>query len=119
MATSISLAFVLISIASGGVLTGDDGSSSSPIRLAVQRDEHSVFLQVLGLTGSACEATYALEVSGGGNRSTQRGTVKLEPNRPVKLVNLNLASPGGREWSAKLSVVSCNGTKYEQNESSN
>lgn len=114
MAASIALAFTAMTMAGGIAPPDDGGSRPSPIHLAVEQGEHDVLLQVIGLTDTVCNATYALEVSGGGNRSTQRGNARLKPNMAVTLVRLKLASPGGRGWSAKLSVDSCNGAKYEQ-----
>lgn len=119
MANFILLAFAAMTIVGGGAPAGDDGSRPSPIRLAVERGEHDVLLHVVGLTDTACTANYSLEVSGGGNRSSQRGTARLRPNTPVTLARLKLASSGERGWSAKLSVDSCNGEHYEQHVPSN
>ena len=118
MVAFISLALAAMTIAGGTAMPGHDGSRLSPIRLVVEQSEHGVLLQVIGLTKTACHASYALEVNGGGDRSTQRGTARLQPNAPVTLVTLKLASRDGRGWSAKLSVDSCNGEKYEQYDSS-
>lgn len=118
MATFLALAVAVMALGSGGAVAGDAVPPLSPIRLAIDQGADSVLLQVNGLTGTACSASYTLEVSGGGNRSTQRGTANLQPNTPVTLVNLRLASPGRRDWSATLTVVACDGKRYEQTEAS-
>jgi hypothetical protein len=118
MASFLFLALAAMTIAGGTAPTRDGASRASPIRLTVEQNENAVVLQVIGLATTACHANYALEVTGGGNRSTQRGTAALQPNAKVTLVTLRLASQSGSGWSALLSVDSCNGEKYEQLEGS-
>lgn len=116
MAAFLALAVAAMTIM--GAPAGSDRTRPSPIRLSVEQGQHDVVLKVTGLADTACNASYALEVSGGGNRSTQRGTASLQPNTPATLVRMTLASTGRRGWSAKLSVKTCSGETFEQLEAS-
>lgn len=118
MAALLVLAIAAMTITGAGAQGRSDRSRPSPIQLSVEQGEADVLLKVTGLADTACSASYALEVSGGGNRSTQRGTASLRPDTPVVLVRMTLASPGGRGWSAKLSVKTCSGETFEQIEAS-
>lgn len=92
---------------------GADGAQGDrPIRLVVEPQPTGVIVRVVGESAQAVEASYALEAGGGGNRTTQRGTARLEPNVPVTLMTLTL-STGEQDWSARLRVTPTHAAAYE------
>lgn len=88
-----------------------------PIRLVSEEIAGGVRLQVVGASDVPVEASYSLEVSGGGaggtNRSVQRGTASLRPGQSATLVTLTLKN-GQADWSATLEVDPADGAPYEQ-----
>src|SRR3546814_13795181 len=77
-----------------------------------------VSLQVVGDAASAVEARYSLEVTSdaaaGKNRSTQRGTARLQPGTRVMLITMTLGNVSHGNWSAKLLVEPSTREPYQQ-----
>src|SRR3546814_20569993 len=67
---------------------------------------------------SAVEARYSLEVTSdaaaGKNRSTQRGTARLQPGTRVILITMTLGNVSHGNWSAKLLVEPSTREPYQQ-----
>lgn len=91
---------------------------SAPVHLVTERVGQGVRITVVGKSESAIDATYALEVSsnaaGGGNRSTQRGSVRLRPGVPVTMITLTLGGNAGAGWTARLKVEPKGAPAYEE-----
>lgn len=104
---------VLTIAAAPGVAPAD---RPMPLRLSAEPVDAGIRLQVIGLSPVACEARYELEVAaaGGGNRSVQRGSVKLRPGHKVVLSTTTLGRKGAVGWSATLRVDSCDGRHFEE-----
>lgn len=88
---------------------------AAPITLETETGPAGVTLQVVGLSPTPAEADYALEVSSGagGNRSVQRGSVRLQPDRRAVLLTTRLGGDAGRGWRATLTVTPRPGERYE------
>lgn len=87
-----------------------------PVRLVAVPTDRGVRLQVIGDSDRPFAGSYALEASGGesgGNRTVQRGTVRLEAGVPATLMTLNLGVAGGSGWNARLRVEPVDGPAYE------
>ncbi|MBR0552540.1 curli-like amyloid fiber formation chaperone CsgH [Stakelama marina] len=113
------LSSVLLAAAVGAMSAQptDEGAGQRPIYLATEQHADSVELRVVGEADAATEARYALEVTGGANgnrnRTVQRGTARLVPNRKVVLMTLRLGSQSGTHWTAKLHVEGADGADYD------
>jgi hypothetical protein len=83
-----------------------------PIHLVVETLDDTVRLKVVGESDVALSAAYSLEVSGGGNRSLQRGQATLRPGVSATLVTLTLGS--GKDWAATLRVSPDGGQPYQR-----
>ena len=98
-------------------------AGAAPIHLVAEKVGEGVRLQVLGAAREPFEGSYALEVTtdaaAGKNRSTQRGTARLQPGVPVTLVTLTLGNVRSGTWSAKLRVEPSGGSPYEEHQGSN
>ena len=92
--------------------------ASRPVRLDIAATGQGVRLQVVGRSDHAFEGNYALEVASdpraGGNRTVQRGSVRLVPGMPVTLMTLDLGLAGTGGWSARLRVEPSSGPAYEE-----
>jgi hypothetical protein len=89
----------------------------APIQLMAKPERGGVSLIVFGTSTTACKANYRLEVSSGApgsNRSVQSGTAHLRPDAPVTLIKLSLAGRPAMSWFARLTVMPCDGPRYEQ-----
>src|SRR3546814_8760427 len=77
---------------------------------------------LVGDAASAVEARYSLEVTSdaaaGKNRSTQRGTARLQPGTRVILITMTLGNVSHGNWSAKLLVEPSTREPYQQIRSS-
>lgn len=93
------------------LMNAQDARDGRPVRLVVAPQTGGVIVQVVGESAHPVVASYALEAAGGGNRTTQRGTARLQPNVPVTLMTLTLTS--GQEWSARLRVEPADAEPYE------
>lgn len=93
------------------LMTAQDAPDERPVRLVIAPQTGGVIVQVVGNSAHPVVASYALEAAGGGNRTTQRGTARLQPNVPVTLMTLTLTS--GQEWSARLRVEPADAEPYE------
>ena len=103
----------------GAMLMASEATSAAPrpIRMQVDRAGGKLAIAVVGAVSSPCEASYALEVTSGGsgnvNRSIQRGSARLQPGEPARLLSVRLGGAAAAGWSAKLSVSGC-GPDYEE-----
>ncbi|HEY9579063.1 MAG TPA: curli-like amyloid fiber formation chaperone CsgH [Rhizorhapis sp.] len=97
-------------------------ASAAPIQLVAEPVGDGVRLQVVGDAASAVEARYSLEVTSdaaaGKNRSTQRGTARLQPGTRVILITMTLGNVSHGNWSAKLLVEPSTREPYQQIRSS-
>ncbi len=112
---SIASGLIAAALASG---SGGAGSAAAPVHLVTEPVANGVRITVVGKSASAVDATYALEVSSnpaaGGNRSTQRGSVRLRPGVPVTMVTLTLGGGQGGGWTARLKVEPKGAPAYEE-----
>lgn len=100
-----------------GVGAVPPGPASAPVWLSQESTDRGVKLVVRGASQQLVEAVYSLEVQGdgrGGNRSTQRGTVRLTPNRTVTLITVGLPNAAAGDWTATLRVEPRGQPAYEQ-----
>lgn len=86
---------------------------AAPINLVTEATPAGLVVQVVGLSPTSAEASYALEMTGGSNRSTQRGSVRLRPNERVVLLTARLGGAAGRDWRALLTVTPSAGRPYK------
>jgi hypothetical protein len=103
--------------AMAGMSAGPASSASAPVWLSEEPTHHGVKLVVRGASQQPVEAAYSLEVQGdsrGGNRSTQRGTVRLLPDQTVTLITVGLPNASSGDWSATLRVQPRGQPAYEQ-----
>lgn len=91
--------------------------SDQPIKLVATDLGSRIQLKVVGDSTTAVDATYALEVSGGpksgSNKSVQRGHAALKPGVPVTLITLEVGTPAGSGWNARLHVETKSGEAYD------
>ena len=112
-----SLLQIVAATIAGAALPGD-----APIRLVCTPLPDAVRVQIIGSADRSYEADYELEVntdpSAGGNRSLNRGHVRLEPNVSVVLATITVSSKGAAGWKAKLRVKPEGAPAYEEIRSS-
>ncbi len=101
-------------------LAGHSPSDKAPIHLVCTPLPNAVRVQLVGTNERAYEADYELEVttdgSQSGNRTLNRGYVRLEPNVAVTLATVTLSTSDG--WRARLKVKPKNAVAYEEVRSS-
>lgn len=92
------------------------GQPSAPIDLVAETAPAGVTLRVVGRSSAPMEAQYRLEVSSGpgagSNRSTQSGSVRLEPGEERVLLTTRLGGVAERDWRALLTVTPRTGEPY-------
>ena len=87
----------------------------APVHLMAKAVENGVRITVVGRSATAFEGRYALEVSGGhGNRSTQRGSVRLQPGVTSTMTAVTLATSPDSSWTARLKVEPAGAAPYEE-----
>jgi hypothetical protein len=74
--------------------------------------------KVIGASKAQFEATFSLEVTGGGNQSRHLGSAKLAGGEAVILSTVTLGNVARGQWRALLRVESQGGEAYEQVRSS-
>lgn len=86
-----------------------------PIVLETASVSDGVEVRVVGRANTPVNAVYTLEVSSGdsGNRSTQKGQVRLQPDREHVLIRLRMGSASAK-WSARLRVEPEGQEPYEE-----
>ena len=89
-------------------------SGNHPIELHVAPRAETLGIQVIGKSSMRYEATFLLEVEGGGNQSRHRGSAVLQPGEGVILSNLTLGLAQEAPWQARLRVEPRDGQPYEQ-----
>lgn len=98
--------------------SGGAASPSEPIYIVAEPSSGGLSLSLIGASDRHYEATYHLEVNsdvrGGGNRSSQRGRVTLNPGQTVTLVSVSLGSESLGAWEARLYVEPLNEAPYER-----
>ncbi|RIX29332.1 curli-like amyloid fiber formation chaperone CsgH [Sphingomonas edaphi] len=99
-----------------GAILAMTTAATQPLRLHVEPVEGGIRLEVIGISPIACTARYELEVTGnaGGNRSSQRGTANLLPDRQVLLASTTIGAGPGSDWNAVLRVQGCGDLNYEE-----
>jgi hypothetical protein len=86
---------------------------SQPIYLVTSESGTGVRIEVVGETSAPVTARYELVASSGtGNRSVQRGDVRLTPGQRVVLLSLGMGN-ADTGWTARLKVERSGGS-YEQ-----
>ena len=107
---------IVAAAVAAAAIGGAQQPESRPIDLRVARNGEMLTLTVVGNAPTAVEARYALQVSsdvrGGGNRSTQRGSVRLQPGKPVTLIALSVGNARDGNWQAVLDVEPSTGAAY-------
>lgn len=93
-----------------------DGGAPQPVRLDVQSDGAANVVRVIAEGSSTCTATYELAVTGnsGGNRSVNRGTVRLPTKGPVTVATVKVGASSRSGMTATLDVTPCDGKPYQQ-----
>jgi hypothetical protein len=108
----------LLALMTAPAAAGDTADPAAPVRLVAEDAGDAVRLRVVGESPRAFEGEYALEVSSdaaaGGNRTVQRGTVRLAPGVPATLMTLTLGGGGQGGWTARLRVEPADGAAYEE-----
>ena len=98
-------------------LAGGVTNMEKPLQLVTTSDADGVNVQVEGESPSACEVRYELHVesgsNGNNNQSVQRGRVRLLPSRQIVVARTVLKIKPAEDWSARLTVHSCDGEQYE------
>ncbi|MGZ8283683.1 MAG: curli-like amyloid fiber formation chaperone CsgH [Allosphingosinicella sp.] len=96
----------------------DTPSAEPPVRLVTEEAGQGIRLRVVGESAVPFAGNYALEVTSdaaaGGNRTVQRGAVRLEPGVPATLMTLTLGHSGQGSWTARLRVEPSQGAAYEE-----
>ena len=97
---------------------GGADETKAPIYLIAEPTAGGVRVQVVGASDQPYDATFSLEVDGGGNVSRHRGSASLAGGAPVTLstVTIGVRPPNG--WQARLSVEPRHGEAYGQVRSS-
>lgn len=94
----------------------DSGTASQPVRLEVESQGDASVVRVVADSKVTCTATYELAVTGngGGNRSVNRGTVRLPSRGPVTVATVKVSSSADAATTATLSVTPCGEKPYRQ-----
>ena len=95
----------------GGVA---EGGAMEPIHVVAEPMAQGIRLQVIGASSGAYEASFSLEVTGGGNRSLHRGSAKLRGGDPVILSTVTIGNVKPGQWRARLLVEPQGQEPYEQ-----
>ena len=105
--------FQMVITAAAAISAGD--AAAMPLQLQVRHEGGATLVQVLARAGAPRLVSYALEVGdrSGGNRSVQRGNVRLQPNSESIVTTVRLGS-GHANVRAKLSVTPEDGAAYSQ-----
>lgn len=94
----------------------DGGAAAQPIRLEIESTDGASIVRVVAESSATCTAAYELAVtgSGGGNRSVNRGTVKLPSRGPQTVATVKVSRNSGAAMTATLDVTPCDGKPYQQ-----
>jgi hypothetical protein len=87
-------------------------AGSTPIYLVAEPLPEGVRIKVMGASERDYEATFSLEVMGGGNQSRHRSSARLRGGEPVTLSTVTVGTQA--EWTARLRVEPRDGEAYEQ-----
>jgi hypothetical protein len=87
-------------------------SPMKPLRLQVEQQGDATTIRIIGLANEPSSVSYALEVTDGGNRSTQRGVAHLQAGVRATVATVRLVS--NRRLSAKLKVRPLAGAEYDE-----
>lgn len=106
----------MIAIAAAAAAVSGNGNPAQPVRLEVESKPDASIVRVIARGSATCTATYELAVtaSGGGNRSVNRGTVKLPSRGEVTVATVKVGRNPGSATKATLDVTPCGGTPYQQ-----
>jgi hypothetical protein len=98
-----------------GAMT-ESGAVQQPVRLDVQADGAANIIRVIAESSATCTATYELSVTGndGGNRSVNRGTIRLPSSGAVTVATVRVGGGDGSGTTATLDVTPCDGKAYQQ-----
>ncbi len=89
-----------------------------PIYLVVEPAGSDLRFRVMGASKAEFEASFSLEVTGGGNQSRHLGSAKLAGGEAVVLSTVTLGNVARGQWRALLRVEPQGGEAYEQVRSS-
>ena len=87
-------------------------SQMKPLRLHVEQQGGATIIRVSGLANAPSSVPYELQVTAGGNRSTQRGVAHLQAGVQTTVATVRLASNSG--LSAKLNVKPPTEVEYDE-----
>ena len=100
-------AVIAISAAANPQQEGD----LKPLRMRVDESGlATVQLELVGTAKNACSVSYELQVTQNGNRSVQRGVVRLRAGAPAIVATVRLAS---RPLTARLIAKPCGAVEYQ------
>jgi hypothetical protein len=105
--------FEMAMTAAAAISAGNAGTT--PLQLQVRHEGGATLVQVVAHAAPPRLVGYALEVSdrSGGNRSVQRGNVRLQPNSESIITTVRLNSSHANV-TAKLDVTLEGGAAYSQ-----
>ena len=99
------------------LLAGAATNVEKPLLLVTRSDAESIHIEVEGQSSSDCALEYELHVESGSdgniNQSVQRGRARLSPGRHIVVARTVLRIKPAEEWTARLTVQSCDGVQYE------
>jgi hypothetical protein len=106
----------LLAIAASVGAGAHGGTANQPIRLEVESEGDTNIVRVVADSSALCTATYELAVtgSGGGNRSVNRGTVRLPSRGPTTVATVKVSRSADAATTATLNVSTCDGKPYQQ-----
>jgi hypothetical protein len=99
-------------------ITGGEATGAAPIYLVAEPADEGVRFRVVGAPQSDLDASFSLEVSGGGNRSVHRSSASLRAGDTVTLSTVSLGGVRPGEWRAHLRVEPAGRAAYEQTKTS-
>jgi hypothetical protein len=88
------------------------GSQMKPLRLHVEQQGDATIIRVIGLANAPSSVPYDLQVTDGGNRSTQRGVAHLQAGIQATVATVRLVS--NRGLSARLNVKPPAEAEYDE-----
>ena len=88
------------------------GSEMKPLRLHVEQQGAATTIRIIGLASVPSSVPYELQVTDGGNRSTQRGVAHLQAGVQGTVATVRLVS--NPRLSAKLKVKPPTEAEYDE-----
>ena len=99
-------AVIAISAAANPQQEGD----LKPLRMRVDKSGLATVVELVGTANNECSVSYELQVTQNGNRSVQRGVVRLRAGAPAIVATVRLAP---RPLTARLIAKPCGAVEYQ------